>query len=224
MLQDKQSSPALRRYRERRSLGLCGRCAAQSVKTLCPKCMSKNVARSAEKRAERRAQGLCTKCGKAPRSSPNIGTCTTCRATLNARSLARKRGYAEKGDCYKCGKHASSGASGLCLKCWWLRATTLIGYVAKKPNKQNSELVPALVGKMFSQRFRCALSGRYLTPGDNASLDHINPISSHPELSADLANLQWVSTEINTAKMGATQADFIKLCMEVAAHNGGANV
>ncbi len=63
------------------------------------------------------------------------------------------------------------------------------------------------------QKFRCALSGRELTP-ETASLDHVTPLSRGG--SHELSNLCVVDYQINTAKGTMTVEEFLAMCRDVA--------
>ena len=65
------------------------------------------------------------------------------------------------------------------------------------------------------QRYRCALTGRELTPS-TASLDHKMPLSRVGQHS--MSNLWIVHREINAAKGTMTIDEFIALCREVSEH------
>jgi len=65
------------------------------------------------------------------------------------------------------------------------------------------------------QNFRCAMSGRTLTP-ETASLDHIVPLSR--DGSHDLSNLWVVDHQVNLAKGTLTVEEFIGLCQEIVKH------
>jgi hypothetical protein len=70
----------------------------------------------------------------------------------------------------------------------------------------------AVLGMLERQQYRCALSGRKLTP-QTASLDHIVPIrdgGAHV-----LENAQVLDNQVNRAKGSLTTAEFIRLCREV---------
>lgn len=73
----------------------------------------------------------------------------------------------------------------------------------------------AVLRLLDRQRFRCALTGRALTP-DTASLDHIIPVSRGGEHRID--NTQILERSVNRAKGTLTNAEFIALCAEVARH------
>ena len=63
-------------------------------------------------------------------------------------------------------------------------------------------------------QYRCALTGRALTPAD-ASLDHVIPISrGGPDR---IENAQLVHRAVNRAKGALTNEEFVQLCREVVA-------
>ena len=62
------------------------------------------------------------------------------------------------------------------------------------------------------QQYRCALTGRKLTPSC-ATLDHRTPLSRGGE--HDLSNIQILDKQINVAKGTMTQVEFIQVCHEV---------
>lgn len=62
------------------------------------------------------------------------------------------------------------------------------------------------------QKYRCALTGRTLTP-ETASLDHIVPVRSGGE--HRIENTQVLHKDVNKAKTTMTSAKFIQLCVEV---------
>jgi 5-methylcytosine-specific restriction endonuclease McrA len=65
------------------------------------------------------------------------------------------------------------------------------------------------------QNFRCAMSGRTLTP-ESASLDHIVPLSRNG--SHELSNLWVVDHQVNLAKGTLTVEEFMGLCQEIVNH------
>ncbi|MEJ5260978.1 MAG: HNH endonuclease signature motif containing protein [Anaerohalosphaeraceae bacterium] len=69
-----------------------------------------------------------------------------------------------------------------------------------------------ILSLLEKQQYRCALSGRKLTP-ETASLDHIQPLSRgglH-----DISNIWIVDHQVNIAKGSLTAEEFIRLCQEV---------
>lgn len=72
-----------------------------------------------------------------------------------------------------------------------------------------------ILGLIEKQGYRCALSGRQLTP-ETASLDHIEPLSRGG--THDISNLQVVEYQVNTAKGTLTVAEFLQLCQDVVRH------
>jgi 5-methylcytosine-specific restriction endonuclease McrA len=65
------------------------------------------------------------------------------------------------------------------------------------------------------QQYRCALTGRELTP-ETASLDHIVPVRSGGE--HRIENTQILHRDVNRAKTTMTNDEFIQLCQEIVAH------
>lgn len=82
---------------------------------------------------------------------------------------------------------------------------------------------PTVTAKMImemieKQQFRCALSGRTLTP-ESASLDHILPLSRNGV--HDITNLWVVDHRVNAAKGTLTLDEFVNLCGDVVSFTKG---
>ena len=69
-----------------------------------------------------------------------------------------------------------------------------------------------------SQQYRCALTGRELTP-DTSALDHIIPIRCDGE--HVIENTQVLHKDVNRAKGSMTNVEFIGMCEEVVTHAAG---
>jgi 5-methylcytosine-specific restriction endonuclease McrA len=82
-----------------------------------------------------------------------------------------------------------------------------------KPKTVTAKMVMRLVEE---QGYRCALSGRELTP-QAVSLDHIVPLSRGG--AHDIANLWALDQHVNTAKGTLLLDEFITLCRDVAKHH-----
>lgn len=65
------------------------------------------------------------------------------------------------------------------------------------------------------QQFKCAISGRPLTP-ETASLDHIVPLASGGLHC--LENVWVVDHQVNTAKGTLSLEEFVAMCRDVTAH------
>ncbi len=115
---------------------------------------------------------------------------------------------------------ASLVASGLCITCKEQAATSLFclhhwfqgigrphGLTVKNGGLELIKLI------WEEQRGLCALTGEVLVPGVNASLDHITPVSQGGTNAKD--NLRWVLLEVNEAKAGLLDTDFIAMCRKV---------
>jgi len=71
-----------------------------------------------------------------------------------------------------------------------------------------------LLALVEEQSYRCALTGRKLTP-PIAALDHKVPVSRGGALK-DKDNLQVLHTDVNRAKGTMTTEEFVAMCKEVA--------
>lgn len=80
---------------------------------------------------------------------------------------------------------------------------------AAKPDTVKAGEIYAMLKR---QSFRCAYSGRELTP-ETASIDHRQPISRGG--SNELPNLAVVHVDVNAAKASMTVEEFVQLCREV---------
>jgi 5-methylcytosine-specific restriction endonuclease McrA len=63
------------------------------------------------------------------------------------------------------------------------------------------------------QQYRCAISGRPLTP-ENAALDHIVPVARGGQHAAE--NVWVVDAQVNAAKGTLTMEEFLAVCRDVA--------
>ena len=72
-----------------------------------------------------------------------------------------------------------------------------------------------ILGLIEEQQYRCALSGRELTP-ETASLDHAIPLSRGG--AHDITNVQVLDYQVNSAKGTMTIDEFVTMCRAVAAH------
>lgn len=83
----------------------------------------------------------------------------------------------------------------------------------QSPEASGSITQAGLLAKLKQQQYRCALTGRELTP-DTAALDHIEPKSLGNNDTLD--NVHWVYGEVNKAKGTMELGAFIAMCCEVA--------
>ena len=72
-----------------------------------------------------------------------------------------------------------------------------------------------LLTLLEKQGYRCALSGRELTP-ETLALDHITPVGSGGE--HVMGNVQFLHTDVNAAKGTMDQTAFVEMCREITEH------
>lgn len=91
------------------------------------------------------------------------------------------------------------------------------GNILKDRNRDN-ELRDVLI----KQDYKCYLTGKKLVLGINASIDHIKPKKTNPELRYDINNLAWCDYTVNMAKKHLTNEQFIELALSIVSfHKGG---
>lgn len=151
------------------------------------------------------ARGMCRNCGK-----PRDGSGPRCASCLK-KERDRYRLRAERGECVVCGVRATAGA--FCFHHWLRNIGAPYGL-----NKKNGGL--EMLKRLWEQqKGRCAVTGKELTPGVNASLDHIVPVSRGGV--STQGNLRWVLYEINIAKADMTHEQFIEMCRDVVRAQDG---
>lgn len=97
--------------------------------------------------------------------------------------------------------------------------TKIVQFTDKKPLKMEDLTIETLLLKLKNNP-KCSLTGRNIDVEDTGSwhLDHIIPKSKGGDNSA--SNCQIVCAEVNIAKAGSLEEDFINLCLDVLIHHG----
>jgi hypothetical protein len=99
------------------------------------------------------------------------------------------------------------------------RQPAICSEIAAPPFRPRGRVTVANVMQLLEhQEYRCALTGRKLTP-DTASLDHIVPVRCGGAHLVE--NTQVLHKDVNRAKTTMTSEEFIQLCREVVAHIDG---
>lgn len=78
--------------------------------------------------------------------------------------------------------------------------------------------------KLEDQGYRCAYSGIALVLGSNATIDHVLPKLTHPELRNDPDNVEWVDAHVNQMKWAMTPDQFRDLLAAILDHRWGLRV
>jgi 5-methylcytosine-specific restriction endonuclease McrA len=87
--------------------------------------------------------------------------------------------------------------------------TTAEGGATTKPRRICKIKASELLTLIDEQGYRCALTGRELTP-DTSAVDHINPVSKGGDHA--ISNMQVLHRQVNQAKGTMTQSEFIAMC------------
>ena len=217
------SSTQIRKLR--RLQGLCPLCGStpQSGRITCEVCLQKKNENRKDK---------CKSCGKPSKSR----FCTDC----NEAKIARKKDLVFNGKCYGCGadredlqktycnrclevskkRYQNRKSQGLCVKCGRASIAVRCEECALKDiagkNLKNVSRWLEIQALFESQNRRCSYSGKKLTLGFDASLDHIIPRASGG--SDDVHNLQWVHIGVQIAKFDYSETEFLEIIKSIAIH------
>lgn len=188
---------------ERRANKICLRCGAPCPTRFarCDNCRAKGAVTSARHGQVVRDRSGCAACGGIRDTGKKV--CSICRARMKELRDARLA----QGLCVECGDAGVAGTrKRLCMKCWFKSAAGCQLHSRKRWHE--------LKALWDRQGGRCAYTGATLTPGMDASLDHIQPRSKGG--THDLVNLQWVLKQVNRVKANCTHEEFLALCRLVA--------
>lgn len=142
--------------------------------------------------------GNCIECGK-PRDTKKQ-RCAVCRRKAID---ANNRYFTERNANGKCGL-CNLGAAEvyekkkICLVCWFKQTSY-------RATKTTANWI-AIRKLFYDQDCKCAYTGEILTPGVNASLDHIVPRCRGG--SDEISNLQWVTRTQNIKKNKLSDEDY----------------
>ena len=115
------------------------------------------------------------------------------------------------GMCGACGKPNDTASTLRCRRCW-LKGISVNSF----GSVEYADMLQVLWDK---QGGRCALTGSILTPGRGASIDHIIPQCQGG--THEVENLRWVQWMVNKAKNKYSDAEFIRMCCQVADKHRG---
>jgi len=149
-----------------------------------------------------KSEGRCVSCsGDLLKNHPFV-ECERCRQ--KHRDYEKDR--SEQNRCHSCGKKAITGnGRKFCEVCWFKRKAQ-----HHTGSLKNWRELKRLLEKQDS---KCAYTGRTLTIGINASLDHKQ--SKHNGGTGDTSNLQWVDLEINIFKNIMSHNEFLLTIQEI---------
>jgi 5-methylcytosine-specific restriction endonuclease McrA len=196
-------------YRKRRALELCVACGIPAEKghahCTIHRLQQANFSREyqAQRCANRRALGICRECENPVEEG--YARCPQHRLQRNLELVEKRRVAMKEGKCRTCLRQPPLKGSRLCLRCY-LREVSVTHFGT---GIYRDDLL-----KMFeSQDGLCALSGRFLTLGVNAELDHIIPPSRGG--SRGIKNTQWVLFYANRLKSDMTEDELFLLIEDV---------
>ena len=155
-------------------------------------------------RAKKVAKGVCRNCKN--KAIPGQSCCIKCRDRAKGYDKIRFIERKSLGKCATCNNDKAEHLT-LCLKCWFEAA-------AKKHLGSRKRWVE-LKDKLENQNHICPRTGRILTPGINASVDHIIPRSLDRNLEFDINNVEWTDYNYNLAKNSMSTGEMIRLAEDI---------
>lgn len=178
-------------------------------KTQCGQCRDKAFISNRVHFQARLDAGLCVICGKNPPKTDRR-CCSTCLDLGKAHATKLRQNREAAGLCLNCGKASRLpyGDSNRCEDCYFKR-------VSQHHFATNAE-GPALKALFYQSGSRCAYSGRSLTAGLDAQLDHRIPVARGGSHTLD--NVQWVHQDVNDMKGALTEVQFLTLVAEIYRH------
>jgi hypothetical protein len=200
---DKAKQRSALRYRQMKLDRRCKGCSERVGDTkgiYCPQCREakKTTAKT------RKAAGFCVTCGKAPALR---GTqCSGCRTAAIENTRIRKEERLARGCCAYCDEPRIS--SSLCQK-HYLQFASKTHFRTIKRHEELAALFDA-------QQGICPYSGRKLTLGVDASIDHAIPKSRGGSM--DIENLQWVQYQVNFMKGDMLDEELFDLVRDIYHH------
>lgn len=189
----------------KKQLGLCLTCDSPSVDggVHCNKCMISEPIRIAKiHRKHKSFNGVCEKCGDVS----YLKVCGNCKTSKQKYQEQRRERLKNEGRCVRCSTYENM-IDTRCRKCL-LKGVSLSNTGTKKNWKFFDELLD-------KQNSECFYTGKKLILGENASIDHLMPVSKFPNLRTHSKNLVWADKFVNVAKSSLTYAEFISLCKTI---------
>ena len=204
---DRMHLQGARRRRKNRADGRC-RCGNPSGDKLrCAGCREERRDRTRCRTAALKSAGLCAACGKRPAADGKT-RCRPCRDKFNDMSLRRRRDRMADGLCTICGRVPHTANSSVCEGCYFKQVSMW---------RVKSQRIAGDIKAIWErQGGRCAYTGRKLTLGVDAELDHIVPESAGGSNEAD--NAQWTHMLANSMKFSQSEEAFLAMVSEIYHH------
>lgn len=207
------------RRKARKDAGLCTECGRKprSGRILCDDCNTKNCSGKKYREKIRGVSGICAICDSL--KVPNRRLCEDCAKEAHTYRAERSLQLIAFGLCTSCGKKPylltfkdANKITRLCQVCH-LKQTSAGRFGSTKYWK-------SLLSILEQQNWTCPYSGDKIVLGVNDSMDHILPISKHPERKFDMDNIQWVTRAVNTMKFDLLEHEFLAEIVKVIKNLG----
>lgn len=212
----KQNEKTRQKYKERFENGLCVSCGEKrdSQLTLCLVCRDKQNGQQKVRLDGRFIDGRCSVFDCKNQRLINNKCCEIHRIKRLEQQHKRAIKLVGDGLCTLCGKEPF-------LECFKnkkvINKLCLEHYLKQRANVRfhNTGLWINLLEKLKEQNYKCFYTGQTITLGVDDSIDHILATSRFPEKKDDVANIQWVSRDVNWMKDNFTHEEFMNLIEKI---------
>jgi len=198
-----------RKKHSNRGKGICVTCKnpAEPGLSRCAKCLRRLKETRYERIRARAPEGTCTLCFKNPVEG-KFKLCNGCREKGRTRLAMQRQQRQEQGLCDRCGRKPRTVKDKYCENCYCaIMASSHLGTVLDGP----------AIKKLWEECGGiCAYSGRKLTLGIDAAVDHRVAITKGGSSTID--NLQWVHEVVNQMKRNYDEAEFLEMIADVYRH------
>lgn len=123
---------------------------------------------------------------------------------------AKQKRSLDAGKCRSCHRQPRYSKLTTCLECSYKRFA--------RQHLGSSERWGELRSLLSKQKNRCAYTGLPIDIGQNASIEHVQPVSKCPRRKTDVTNLKWVHREVNSMKRDMSLHDFLMMCKKILEH------
>ena len=161
----------------------------------------KNIERVRKWQEEQKSKGLCIECSN-PATGLRCDICNKRRADYKKR---RKLEWKENGLCNQCGKETIKGKN-QCEKHYLMQVS--LDRLGSTKYWENLQTL------LKTQNYKCAITKDNISFESDIELDHILPTSKGGL--NDLANVRWVTKEVNRLKGNLTDSELKALCSKIS--------
>lgn len=175
-----------------------------STTLYCVKCADKRNNRGISRFEKRKLENKCIRCVE-QLDGDSKWHCISCLKKIEIKRKLKEQKRKENKECISCKKKETELFSFRCEICY-LKTIACA-------NLKNTSLWVELLSLFKKQNGKCVLSGRTLKFANNASVDHIIPLSKGG--THVIENLRWIDLTVNVMRSNMTDEELLTFCKEI---------